>query len=256
MPISDSISSIKETKLEAKHSIKTAYCFRHVAFEDLGSFEDVLLARGYKVKFIETSKNSLSNIDPLHPDLVIVLGGPIGVYEADDYPFLKQEIAFLKDRLSADKPTLGICLGSQLIACALGAKVYSSGRSEIGWGHLILTEAGKQSCLAALSPDLTSVLHWHGDTFDLPEGATLLASTPAFPNQAFAWGKHCLGLQFHAEVTGSGLEGWFVGHTLEIKTTPGLTISQLRADTQQWSPTLEKQGSSFLNCWLDQIESM
>ena len=225
--------------------VKTSLCLRHVAFEDLGTFEPILNERGYKVTYLEAGANDLTVIDPLEPDLLIVLGGPIGVYELDDYPFLKDEIALLEKRLAADLPTLGICLGCQLMVRALGASVYPSGRKEIGWAPLILTAAGKMSPLAELAAELTPVLHWHGDTFDLPQGAVHLAASAEFKHQAFAWGKHCLGLQFHAEVTRQGLERWLIGHTLEINTTPGLSVTQLRADTEKWSTTYEKQGTTF-----------
>ena len=234
--------------------MKIAFCLRHIAFEDLGTLESVLAAQGYEITYFEAAVDDLTQIEPLQPDLLVVLGGPIGVYNLDDYPFLDDEIALIKKRLAAELPILGICLGCQLIAHSLGARVYFSGRKEIGWKPLILSETGQQSCLAVIAPELTSVLHWHGDTFDLPNGATHLAATDEFQNQAFSWGKNCLALQFHAEVTQQGLENWFVGHTLEINTTPGLSVAQLRTDTQRWGATLEKQGAIFLTQWLEQIQ--
>lgn len=235
--------------------MKTAFCLRHIAFEDLGTLEPVIAAQGYEITYFEAAVDDLTQIEPLQPDLLVVLGGPIGVYNVDDYPFLQDEITLLEKRLAADLPILGICLGSQLIAQALGARVYFSGHKEIGWKPLILSHAGQQSCLAAIAPELTPVLHWHGDTFDLPKGATHLAATDEFVNQAFSWGKHCLALQFHVEVTQQGLENWFVGHTLEINTTTGLSVAQLRTDTQRWGPTLEKQGALFITQWLKQIQA-
>lgn len=251
-PVSAISSSVQS--LTGTLPVKTALCLRHVAFEDLGIFEPILGDHGYKVTYLETGASNLTEIDPLKPDVLIVLGGPIGVYELDDYPFLKDEIALIEKRLLADLPTLGLCLGSQLMARALGASVYPSGRKEIGWAPLILTQAGKTSPLCELAPELTPVLHWHGDTFDLPKGAVHLAASEEFTNQAFAWGKHCLGLQFHAEVTRQGLENWFIGHTLEINTTPGVSVTQLRADTHRWSATFEKQGTAFFTRWLTSIE--
>ncbi|NEP00988.1 MAG: glutamine amidotransferase [Symploca sp. SIO2E9] len=243
------------TKPSARNNIlKTALCLRHVAFEDLGSFEPILKSYGYQVTYLEVGTNNLRAIDPLETDLLVVLGGPIGVYEVNSYPFLIDEVALLEKRLAADLPTLGLCLGSQLMAKALGAKVYPSGRKEIGWSPLILTEAGKQSPIAELAPELTPVLHWHGDTFDLPKGAIHLAASSEFQQQAFAWGKNCLGLQFHAEVTRQGLENWFIGHTAEINSTPNLSVTKLRADTQTWGATLEKQGAVFFKRWLESIE--
>ena len=170
----------------------------------------------------------------------MVLGGPIGVYEADAYPFLTPEIELIARRLHADRPTLGICLGSQLLAAALGARVYSSGVKEIGWAPIELSAAGEASCLRHL--EKTAVLHWHGDTFDLPAEAVRLASTPVCKNQAFSWRAHALALQFHAETAGTALESWYVGHTGEIAATPGISVPQLRADTARGCAPARSRG--------------
>lgn len=232
--------------------MRSATAIRHVAFEDLGSFGPLLERRGYRIGYREAGIDDIAAIDPAGPDLLIVLGGPIGVYDDPDYPFLRDEIRLLERRLAAGKPTLGICLGAQLMARALGARVYPGGRKEIGWSPLALTAAGRDSCLAALAPEKTRVLHWHGDTFDLPEGATLLASTPLFPHQAFSAGPRALALQFHAEVTAPGLERWLIGHAGEIAATPGVSVRSLRGDTAAQAPALERQGEAMLDLWLDQ----
>jgi GMP synthase (glutamine-hydrolysing) len=185
--------------------------------------------------------------------VLIVLGGPIGVYQEHAYPFLTDELRLLERRLAADLPTLGICLGAQLMARALGAKVYAGPRKEIGWSPLQLSEAGWQSCLARLAKRETAVLHWHGDTFDLPAGATHLASTPAYESQAFAWGTRGLALQCHAEVTARGLEQWFISHAHEIDLTPGLSVGQLRKDTQCYAPRLQVRAASCWQTWLNGV---
>lgn len=231
--------------------MKTATAIRHLAFEDLDNFGPVLESRGYRIGYREAGIDDIAAIDPFGHDLLIVLGGPIGVYDDADYPFLRDEIRLLERRLAAGKPTLGICLGAQLMARALGARVYSSGRKELGWSPLTLTAAGRDSPLAALAPEKTRVLHWHGDTFDLPAAATLLASTPLFPHQAFSAGPHALALQFHAEVTAPKLERWFIGHAGEIAATPGVDVRSLRRDTAALAPALERQGAEMLGRWLD-----
>ena len=118
---------------------KTAVAIRHVHFEDLGAFDDVLCGHGYDVRYCDAGIDDIGEVDPLAPDLIIVLGGPIGAYEELAYPFLGQELALLEGRLTAARPTLGICLGAQLIARALGARVYPAPAKEIGWGELQLS---------------------------------------------------------------------------------------------------------------------
>ena len=228
---------------------KTAVLIQHVRFEDAGSFHAVLQQHGFEIRQYEAPLLDWSNVDPLAADLWVVLGGPIGVYEQADYPFLSEEISALQQRLSADKPTLGICLGAQLIATALGAKVYPSGHKEIAWGSLDLSEAADNP-LACLGE--TPVLHWHGDMFDIPQGADLLASTALCKHQAFRRGR-ALALQFHPEVTANGMESWFVGHCHEISHTDGISVSQLRGDTAKYAADLEIRGQDLLKQWLGRV---
>src|SRR5579864_3428496 len=228
----------------------TALAIRHVPFEDLGGFASLLRERGFAVAYRDAGLDDLGARDLVDADLLIVLGGPIGVYETRDYPFLKGEIAVVERRLKAGRPVLGLCLGAQIMAKALGARVYKGKRKELGWSPLELTEAGRKSALAELGPR-TAVLHWHGDTFDLPKGAELLASTRLYANQAFAWRRHALGLQFHIETTVHGLERWFVGHALEIASTRGVELRRLRRETRRLGPRLEERGPRVLKAWLD-----
>jgi GMP synthase (glutamine-hydrolysing) len=222
---------------------------RHVAFEDLGILEPLLRQRGYKVSYLE------AGVDALTPaaiaDLLVVLGGPIGAYEMATYPWLGREIAAIERRLARGRPVLGICLGAQLIAAALGERVYPAGVKELGWAPIALTPAGRASCLAPLRAPVR-VLHWHGDTFDLPAGATLLASTRQVANQAFQLPR-ALALQFHAEVTARGLERWLIGHTCEIAATKGVTVPGLRAATGRHATGLERAGRRVFTTWLDEL---
>ncbi|HKW52087.1 MAG TPA: glutamine amidotransferase [Stellaceae bacterium] len=227
-----------------------AVAIRHVAFEDLGSFAAVLECRGWAVSYRDATVDDLADAAVMAADLLIVLGGPIGAYEEALYPFLVDELHVIEQRLAAGRPVLGICLGSQLMARALGARVYPGSGKEIGWAPLQLTEAGRASCLASLGEG-TPVLHWHGDTFDLPQGAGLLASTPRYRNQAFAWERHGLSLQCHIEVDALGLERWYVGHACEIAATPGLSVPTLRAEARHWAPLLAPRAARSLDAWLD-----
>ncbi len=228
---------------------KTAVAIRHLAFEDLGAFEPVLVREGFDVRYRDIGLDGLARLDPLAPDLLVVLGGPISVYEEDRYPFLVEEIALLRARLAAGRPTLGICLGAQLIACALGAAVYPGPQKEIGFAPIALTEAGRASCLAAFED--APVLHWHGDTFDLPAGAELLASTDVCRNQAFAIGRTTLAVQFHPEAGGPGFERWLIGHTLELAHA-GIDVPALRAENKRLGEGLRRRAEECLARWLQQ----
>jgi GMP synthase (glutamine-hydrolysing) len=232
-------------------AVRTCLAVRHVPFEDLGFFEDVLAAKGFRVGYREAPVDDLGAAELRDCDLLVLLGGPIGVYQSDVYPFVSAEIALAEARLARAKPLLGICLGSQMMAAALGAPVYPGNRGkEIGWAPLGLSAAGAASPLAHLAAERTRVLHWHGDTFDLPKGATLLASTERYRHQAFAHGEAALGLQFHPEVTAKGLERWFVGHCCEIAATPGIDVKALRAATARYAPALLNHGRAFFEAWL------
>ncbi|MEM9924637.1 MAG: glutamine amidotransferase [Cyanobacteria bacterium P01_D01_bin.50] len=234
--------------------MKSATVIRHIAFEDLGTLEIALEKQGYIIKYLEAGVDNLADIAPLAEDMLIVLGGPIGAYDEEDYPFLVDEIRLLEQRLKADLPTLGICLGAQLMARALGARVYPGGEKEIGWSNIKLSDAGKYSPLVHLDTEQTPVLHWHGDTFDLPTGATHLASSRLYQNQAFSWGKACMGLQFHPEVTVSGLERWFIGHASEINATPNVSVKQLRADTANYGEILQEKAVGVWINWLESVQ--
>ena len=228
---------------------KTIYAIQHLAFEDLGAWENVLYASGYRVRYFD------AGVDDLHAafeysGLTIILGGPIGVYETEDYPFLQDEIDLLKVRLEKNLPTLGICLGAQLIAHALGAKVYAGHTQEIGWSKLSLTTTD-QNPLAALAN--SKVLHWHGDTFDLPKQAELLASSDLYPHQAFQVGHNVLALQFHPEVASDSLEKWLIGHTCELRKAH-INIPQLRADNQKYAVGLEEQSGQVIRQWMSQLQ--
>ena len=226
---------------------KTAAVIRHVHFEGLGTFAEPLARAGYEVQYHDIGRCSLP--DPITPDLFIVLGAPVGVYENGKYPFLRDEIGLLTVRLGTDRPTFGICLGAQLIARALGAKVYPSGIKEIGWGPVELTEAASISPLRHLAN--TSVLHWHGDTFDLPRGAVHLASTALCRNQAFGVGSNILGLQFHPEADpAAGIEPWLIGHAAELAGA-GIDPRALRDGATALGPSLPAKAQAMLTEWLN-----
>ena len=236
-----------------KHSPR-ALVLSHVAFEDLGSLEAPLRERGFEIENLlaATARFPLAQAESC--DLLIVLGGPIGVYDEQDYPFLKDEIACICQRLAARKPILGICLGAQLMAAALGARVYpGSHGAEIGWSPL--KAAPNLPPPAWFAPLLASGLHlfhWHGDTFDLPPGALHLAETELYTNQAFTIENFALALQFHPEVSAAGLESWYVGHACELHHA-GISAANLRSSAREHAAQLEEAAAQFWKLWLDSI---
>ena len=227
---------------------KSVVALRHVHFEDLGHFAPILERHGYGLTYCDIGIEPIKSLDPLAVDLLIVLGGPIGAYEEEQYPFLHEELSLLTSRLAANRPTLGICLGSQLIARALGARVYPMGIKEIGFSPVRLTPEGMRSCLSAFAEDGT-VLHWHGDTFDLPTGAVNLAYTEICPNQAFAYGPNILGLQFHLEISATDFERWLIGHACELAVA-SMSVADLRAAAQRHSPLQARKAETLLEHWL------
>lgn len=230
----------------------TAVVLSHLPFEDLGTLEAELKRRGFDIKTVDVAMAQFPLPQTMSCDLLVVLGGPIGVYDAADYPFLTAEIDCIRQRLAAQKPILGVCLGAQLMAAALGAKVYPGSRgAEIGWLPLLPAESSPDWFAPLLAKGL-KLFHWHGDTFDLPAGAHLLAATELYENQAFSFGDFALGLQFHPEVTALGLERWYVGHSSELN-QKGISVRELRADAQHYGPALAKAAAAFWKLWLDYI---
>ena len=229
--------------------MKTLLAVRHVPFEDLGSYATVLSEAGYVIQYVEAATADFAALAKRAWDLLVVLGGPIGVNDGADYPFLAPELAFVEARLKADASTLGICLGSQFIAKALGARVYRIGQVEVGWSPLTLTEAGRASPLKHLA---APVFHWHGEAFDLPAGATHLASTKSTPHQGFSWGRATLAMQFHPEVTRQGLEQWYVGNSSELREL-ALKPGELRRSAVAHAAAMQQQGTALLSEWLAAI---
>lgn len=230
---------------------RTALAVRHVLFEDLGTLAPALEQRGYRIDYVEAGLQPLADEAMVRADVLIVLGGPIGLADGPRYPYLYDELRAIRTRLDHGLPTLGICLGAQLIASALGAPVRPTGRVEIGFSPLRLTGAGRESVLCDLGE--TPVLHWHGDEFDIPDGAERLAETPGFPHQAFTYGGNVLALQPHLEADHRYLERWLIGHAHELA-THRVDIVRLRDDALRHGPGLACAGAGVLGRWLDQLE--
>lgn len=223
-----------------------AAVIRHVAFEDLGSFEQAFIHLGYQTAYYEAGVDDLKSLKKA--DLLVILGGPISVNDENRYPFLLDEFELVEWRIQNQKKTLGICLGAQVIAKVMGAKVYPAKEKEIGWKPIVLAQEGKKSPLEVF--ENIKLFHWHGETFDLPKGSALLASTSVCPHQAFSVSSHTLALQFHPEVTAKPLEKWYIGHTNELTRYPDSFLSQLRNEAESLAPLLAQKALPFLSNWL------
>lgn len=180
--------------------------FRHVPFEDIGLIRPVLESQSVKIDYADLYLNPPERPDPAAYHALIFMGGPMSVN--DDLPYIHEELDIIARAAARRQPVLGICLGAQLIAKAMGARVYRNAVKEVGWYPIHLTEAAAHDPLLASLESPREVLHWHGETFDLPEGATHLAWSPACRNQAFHIGKFLYGFQFHLEATPEMIADW------------------------------------------------
>jgi GMP synthase (glutamine-hydrolysing) len=176
--------------------MKTALIIRHVPHEGVAGYREPIEAAGYQVERIDVCDPDFSKRCLVEPDLLIMMGGPMAVYDHDNHPWIRCQLRRLARRLDADRPTLGVCFGAQMIAAALGARVYPGGAKEVGFHPVTIHAQDTPLRHVAQVP----VLHWHGDTFDLPPGVDLLASSHVYRHQAFARGRNLLALQFHGEM--------------------------------------------------------
>ena len=219
----------------------TALALRHLAFEDLGLIDPWLRARGWDICTLDLGVDETARVDLARVDLLVVLGGPIGAEDDALYPWLADELRLVRERLASGRPILGICLGAQLMARALGAAVRPMGVKEIGYAPLTLMPAAKDTPIARIGRQ--SVLHWHGDQFALPAGMPSLAATPTCPHQAYMAGPHAMAWQFHLEVDAARLEQWLIGHAGELAQA-GIAPQSLReqARTQREGLALTLDG--------------
>lgn len=223
-----------------------ALVLRHMYSNNLYTIETVFRERGITFEYVEGFSVDLNTIDPLAADIWVVLGGSMGVYEADIYPYLNDEIRLIGQRMTADKPILGICLGAQLMSTALGCPSYKGPLGkELGFLPLTLTDDGNDSPVRHFDPAITPVLQMHGDTFDLPGGTVLLASSALYPHQAFRAGKNGFGIQFHPEFNRLGFDNMLVEDNGKID------VVTLREGGKRYLCGMEKQMNLFMRDLLD-----
>lgn len=227
---------------------------RHAEVVGLGNFAPVLAARGYEVEVVDvlvghSSDEVVAALGQVaEADLLIVLGSTAGVYESDRHPFIAPEIAFLRSRLEARRPTLGVCFGAQIIAAALGSEVRRGAAPEVGHRLVEPTEAGRESPVRHLSG--TPVAQWHGDTFDLPAEATLLASSEAYENQAYGIGEWLLAVQFHPELTDAMHEEWLAADAAYLA-RHGFDADSLRHERARHGAAQQEVSALMLGEYLD-----
>ncbi len=185
-----------------------ALILQHIACEPPGAFEELLRERGLDLHRVELDEGEPLPADGRGFDVVVAMGGPMSVNDEAEHPWLRDEKALIEDAVRAGIPFWGACLGVQLLAAALGADVYAGPSPEVGLLPVRLTDAAIRDPVFAGLPRTLPTLQWHGDTFSLPDGAVLLASSDAYANQAFRWGRAAYGVQFHVEVSDEMAREW------------------------------------------------
>jgi GMP synthase (glutamine-hydrolysing) len=230
---------------------------QHIACEPPAAFEDELRARGLDLVRVELDEG-----EPL-PDwrefpAIIVMGGPMGAYEEAEHPWLAAEKRLLREAVEANVPVWGVCLGAQLLAGALGARVYPGEQAEVGLLPVELTPAAASDPVFSQAPYSFPTLQWHADSFDLPDGATLLASSPAYPNQAFRIGRS-YGLQFHVEVSPELATEWgqvpAYAQSLEATLGPG-ALDRLLAGVEEHATVTLPLARTLFGCWLERVVAL
>ena len=220
---------------------------KHIEIEGPGLIEHCLKQEKipYQIVNLETGPRLPKINDLSH---IVILGGPMNVYEEDRYPFLRDEDLFIKEAIQRGKMVLGICLGAQLIAKALGAKVFKAPVKEIGWYDVSLTEEGFKDPFFSSLPQTFSVFQWHEDTFDVPKAGKLIATSTSIIHQAFRYGENVYGLQFHLEVTDEMIQEWMKTYEEELKGSQPPLFSKIKilTDTAIKMETYKKKGMKFL----------
>ncbi len=228
--------------------MKTVYVLQHVWCEPAGRIQGAIEASGARLRPVRAYAGDRVPREMGRAAGLVVMGGSMGVHEVDAYPFLRQEMRLIESALRLGRPVLGTCLGSQLLAAVLGARVGPGGFKEIGWHGVRLTGEAREDTLLAGAPPSFTALHWHGDVFDLPAGAVRLASSELTENQAFRHGTNAYGFLFHMEVTGAMLRDWVSAFGDDMQEA-GVSREALLAGAAEHLPGLARVGEEVYGRW-------
>jgi GMP synthase (glutamine-hydrolysing) len=231
--------------------MKRALIIRHVPYEGVAGYREPIEAAGYQVDRIDVGDPAFAALDLREPDLLIMMGGPMGVYEQDRHPWIGCQLRRLALRLDADRPTLGVCFGAQMMAAALGARVYPGPAKEVGFHPVTVKADAAGSPLRHIAE--VPILHWHGDTFTLPEGAELLASSHVYDHQAFRRGRNLLALQFHAEMGQDNRFAAWLEQWPDAVIAAGHDHATLSAAHDELGPRAVAAGRAMIAQWLAEL---
>ena len=221
---------------------------QHAPCETVGLLQEALTAADLKTHVIRSFEGAHVPKEMGQSEGLIVMGGPMGVYEQDRFPFLREEMKLIDHALKEKKPILGVCLGSQLLAAALGANVYAGPAQEIGWYPVTLLPEADTDPLLRKVPSPVMALRWHGDVFDLPKGAVRLAYSEKTDVQAFRYGKNAFGFLFHMEMTAHIIEEMVKTFSSELQQEK-LDGTQIVAQSKNNLPALAAVGRTVFHRW-------
>jgi len=232
------------------------YVLQHHPVETLGTIADALEGAALAWQYVRVYDGQPVPSSMKGAGGLIVMGGPMGVYQTDRYPWLRDEMRLIEDAVKSNLPTLGVCLVAQILAAALGAKVERNPNGkEIGWHPIKLGDSAQHDRLMRGLPATLTPFHWHGDIFDLPPGAVLLASSEKTPCQAFRYGDKAYAFQFHFEVTPDGVAAMADAFAKDLN-RENIAADRMIAQAAEFAPTLEKISDTVFSRWASPIQKM
>ncbi len=230
------------------------WVFQHLAAEPPGLIADVLGGHGHGLRTFRTDLGQAPNCIDGDCDALVVMGGPMGAYDGERYRWLEPDLELIRGALRAGLPLMGVCLGSQMLAAAAGARVYPGQRpKEIGWDTVRLTPTGAEDPLCRHLPESpadveAAVFQWHGDTFDLPQGAELLAGSALYAHQAFRIGQCAYGFQFHFEVSAETIADWMALWPQDLEAA-GVDPAAMRGQTARHMEAFTRRGRALISAF-------